>query len=267
MCVSVTMSGEITSQALAAAASAQASSSTSSGDPGATNGQVMLHSFHVVVTLHAQRITDQCTSTVRSFAARPAAAAVKKNRRRDSSSVHGARCESPWARGFLSLSCVPLSHHPRGGGRRQHTVTLAGRVCGRATSAQRTFHADHRAEPSTAVRGAPRREQWRPLPRLLDRPAAAAAAAATRQDGDVDLRACFLSADAVVRHGRTALARLCASARRPRWRPGMPGIHPQAAPVAAAATIVRASGPGGRQHRRSAANCCCCRFSGRIGMI
>jgi hypothetical protein len=136
-----------------------------------------------------------------------------------------------------------------------------------ATSAQRTFHADHRAEPSTAVRGAPRREQWRPLPRLLDRPAAAAAAAATRQDGDVDLRACFLSADAVVRHGRTALARLCASARRPRWRPGMPGIHPQAAPVAAAATIVRASGPGGRQHRRSAANCCCCRFSGRIGMI
>jgi hypothetical protein len=129
MCVSVTMSGEITSQPLAAAASAQASSSTSSGDPGATNGQVMLHSFHVVVTLHAQRITDQCTSTVRSFAARPAAAAVKKNRRRDSSSVHGARCESPWARGFLSLSCVPLSHHPRGGGRRQHTVTLAGRVC------------------------------------------------------------------------------------------------------------------------------------------
>ena len=74
MCVSVTMSGEITSQPLAAAASAQASSSTSSGDPGATNVQVMLHSFHVVVTLHAQRITDQCTSTVRSFAARPAAA-------------------------------------------------------------------------------------------------------------------------------------------------------------------------------------------------
>ena len=153
MCVSVTMSGEITSQPLAAAASAQASSSTSSGDPGATNVQVMLHSFHVVVTLHAQRITDQCTSTVRSFAARPAAAgpgnlprgqctasqatlfgfagtfdssftrwyaASSINRSRSSSRPCGARNDPPcsFAADLWSAGGSGSKSSPRGGGRR-----------------------------------------------------------------------------------------------------------------------------------------------------